>query len=315
MEVYPMFHDYLPFESTSYCQSYLKSFYEKHSVDEAISLSYKNGLSFSYYVQHSQIYYRQALKAPYEIKPMLIYYGMIQLLKACLIRNNPYYPENSNDLAHGLSTRKRKKQNYVFLQDSVRIQQHGLFSLILGRMFHMKQITGQSFTMLSLIKMIPEMGHLYTRLTHSPFHYPLFPKSEKEFEVSKNIIDDLCISKSRLSRILSHHDIILAEEMSDDVFVLTLKRPVPFFNPQPLQMKQDQQLFISNQRDYPSQIPELLAHYLILYNLSMICRYETDWWYDLLYQRDSNDISYIKGFLDITINKVPAIISDYLMNG
>ena len=29
-------------------------------------------------------------------------------------------------------------------------------------------------------------------------------------------------------------------------------------------------------------LPELLIHYLLLYNLSMISRYETDWWYDLL---------------------------------
>ena len=28
-------------------------------------------------------------------------------------------------------------------------------------------------------------------------------------------------------------------------------------------------------------LPELLIHYLLLYNLSMISRYETDWWYDL----------------------------------
>ncbi|MBS4162412.1 hypothetical protein GWP49_35780, partial [Klebsiella pneumoniae] len=37
-------------------------------------------------------------------------------------------------------------------------------------------------------------------------------------------------------------------------------------------------------RDRFLKLPEILIHYLIAYNLSMIARYETEWWYDLLLQ-------------------------------
>ena len=50
-------------------------------------------------------------------------------------------------------------------------------------------------------------------------------------------------------------------------------------------------------------LPELLVHYLLLYNLSMISRYETDWWYDLLGSYNSEDYPFIYQFLNISAQK------------
>ena len=36
-------------------------------------------------------------------------------------------------------------------------------------------------------------------------------------------------------------------------------------------------------------LPELISHYLILYNLSMIARYETEWWSELLKTTPNDD--------------------------
>ena len=58
-------------------------------------------------------------------------------------------------------------------------------------------------------------------------------------------------------------------------------------------------------------LPELLIHYLLLYNLSMISRYETDWWYDLLGSYSSEDYPFIYQFLSISAQKIPYYISNF----
>ena len=60
-------------------------------------------------------------------------------------------------------------------------------------------------------------------------------------------------------------------------------------------------------------LPELLVHYLLLYNLSMISRYETDWWYDLLGSYGSEDYPFIYQFLNISAQKIPYYISAFLL--
>ena len=56
----------------------------------------------------------------------------------------------------------------------------------------------------------------------------------------------------------------------------------------------------------------MLAHYLLLYNLSMISRYETEWWYELLHTYSSKDYPFILRFLEVTAQKIPYLISCYL---
>ena len=46
--------------------------------------------------------------------------------------------------------------------------------------------------------------------------------------------------------------------------------------------------------------PEMLSHYLLLYNLSMIARYETEWWSELLKTMPNKDYPFIVQFLNLT---------------
>ena len=59
-------------------------------------------------------------------------------------------------------------------------------------------------------------------------------------------------------------------------------------------------------------LPELLIHYLLLYNLSMISRYETDWWYDLLGSYGSEDYPFIYQFLSISAQKSLTIFQIFI---
>ncbi|MER2091044.1 MAG: YaaC family protein, partial [Sporosarcina sp.] len=58
--------------------------YKKLNVEDAEKKSYENSYPFIYYLEHGQSYYQLATQASLSIKPVLLFYGMVQLLKACL---------------------------------------------------------------------------------------------------------------------------------------------------------------------------------------------------------------------------------------
>src|SRR5699024_4034165 len=94
------------------------------------------------------------------LQPILYFYGMVHLLKALLIVKRPHYPESTKMLAHGVSTRKRKKKQYSFLEDEVKVQHQGLFPYFSEHLFHMKHIPFEKITMQKLIALIPELTFL-----------------------------------------------------------------------------------------------------------------------------------------------------------
>src|SRR5699024_2550653 len=91
---------------------------------------------------------------------MFYLYGIVHLLKASLIAIRPYYPESTKMLVHGVSSRKRKKKQYSFLKDDVKIQYHGIFPYFSEHLFHVKQLPFEKITMQQLITLIPEVSGL-----------------------------------------------------------------------------------------------------------------------------------------------------------
>ena len=72
---------------------------------------------------------------------------------------DPNYP-STTAVAHGVSSRKRKKQRYHFLEDEVKIQKNGLFSHVAEQLFHIKPLEAEKFNMLELMGNIPELQNL-----------------------------------------------------------------------------------------------------------------------------------------------------------
>jgi hypothetical protein len=296
---------FTPFTSADYTQGYLRKIYESKGYDEPLSNSYKNGDSFSYYIEHGKKFYQQAAVAPYELKPILYFYGVTQLLKACLLTVDTDYPKNAAVLAHGVSARKRKKSRYDFMQDTVQIQKSGLFSYSGKHLFSMESMEGAKLRMDELYNKIPELSPLSERILQQPICFLAEEKGPNLYTVTTDILDSLHVTRDRFYK-------FLGDTIS----------PVENDNPKQIAFKIiDFTLFlndINGNKYLPSkklgylQIPEVLVHYLLLYNLSMIARYETEWWSILHFERTSIDLPFIHEFLDITEVKFPMMIADWL---
>jgi hypothetical protein len=303
---------YTCFFSAEYCQLFLRNSYKKYHHDNPEQKSYQNCYPFLYYLEHGQIYYEQAEKAPLLLKPILLFYGLVHLIKACILTIDPDYPETTTVLAHGVSTRKRKKQNYHFFQDEVRLQKNGLFPFMSEKMFHMKHLEGEKIIMEELLQLIPELDELFLFLDGKRTFAPI-PAQGGQFIIPEIILDQYHMSESRFKEFL----------------VSKFEKPIEFandgltFNMNNLTLKGTSPIKYHLKGDYFAlpmrkndafHFPELLIHYLLLYNLSMIARYEIEWWSDLTKMMPNKDYPFIQSFLDITIQKGPYLIYHYLMN-
>jgi hypothetical protein len=311
------------FHSTNVVQKFLYHCYIKQERQDAAKKSYANCYPFIYYLEHGQSFYSTAKDAPLSIKPVLLFYGMVQLLKACLLTVDPEYPESTLVLAHGVSTRKRKKQSYEFFEDEVKAQKHGLFTHFSEKMFHVKHLSGEKFQMRTLLQRIYELHELFAvyyneNLSLDVSHDHL----NQNITIPAKILDHYHMTFGRFKEYItkelySFNIISIKDEGSSSCIHITMdnKQKLTPLSCEPfLYGIYDRTYRLPTNITEISKIPEIIAHYLLLYNLSMICRYETEWWNELLHSYSSDAYPFIIKFLSVTADKVPFLLHYFLLD-
>ncbi|WP_404330618.1 YaaC family protein [Mesobacillus maritimus] len=299
--------------SADYSRDFLLKCYRKLRIENAEQKSFENCYPFIYYLEHGKIYYQQAAISPIHIQPILLFYGLVHLVKACILTVSPNYPETTTVLAHGLTTRKRKKQQYSFMDDEVKLQKHGLFPLMAEKLFHMKQLEGEKVKMGDILKFIPELSFHFSKLTGKPTFLEL-TKDADLFILSKNILDVYHMTENRFMDYFQSKSVasLSFQEVNDHQLAFKME-PHSVVEPIPLKYN-----YVNSHYSFPLNrgdlymMPELMLHYLLLYNLGMIARYEIDWWSELIKMMPNEDYPFIESFLGASLQKGPYLIYRYL---
>lgn len=296
-----------PFQTASFAQQFLKKCYRRQDSQHIEAESYRNSYPFLYYLQHGKRHYKLADSAPPELQPLLLFYGMTQLVKACLLTVDADYPKTTAVLAHGVSTRKRKKKNYAFLDDEVRLQKNGLATYFSSELFHLKHSEGGKLSMRELLERIPDLNDLFQDLYQQPPFRPVSGKS-REVEIPIEILDDLHMTYSRFIHFLETHMAVRVEQKRESEKSIQLRYENTCL---PFPSSVEGELYLPRNREHYDHFPEMLVHFLLLYNLSMIARYETEWWSELFHHA-GDDLPFIDNFLTVTKKKIPLLVSRYL---
>lgn len=312
--IYKNWTNYSIFFSAEHSQHLLKKVYEKAQFEQADQKSFENCYPFIYYLEHAKTYYEQAQTSPILIQPILMFYGFVHLIKACILTVQPNYPENTSVLAHGASTRKRKKQQYQFFQDEVKIQKHGLFPFMAEKMFHMKHLEGEKANMEDLLKQIPELDGLFSHFEGQSIFLKV-NQTEDYFTLSSKILDQFHMTENRFQNYYQSKSKVAVE------FIGNLKNEIGIKHEQingedlaPLRYHFEEGTFyFPTSKNDLQHYPEMLIHYLLLYNLSMIARYETEWWSELVKMTPNKDYPFIQSFLSIALQKGPFLVYQYLV--
>ncbi|MFJ7748263.1 YaaC family protein [Peribacillus sp. NPDC097295] len=310
------FDKYTPFFSASSSQLFLQKCYTYEKIEDAEKKSYENCYPFIYHIEHAKLYYTQSAIAPLSLQPILSFYGFSLLLKACLLTVNPNYPESTSLLAHGVTTRKRKKQQYDFLKDEVKTQKNGLFTSIAENLFHIKHLEGEKFSMESLLAEIPEMQTL--PWTHSKKNFVSLIPTDDGMELPSSILDSYQMASSRFLEFLKvKTDEVYDLKESNGKLLIKTDKAFKYNAPSPVRYNTEKDLFMLslNKNSAVFSLPELLIHYLISYNLSIIARYETEWWAELLKTMPNDDYPSIVQFLIVSQAKMPFLVFQWLKSG
>lgn len=314
---YKEWNSFTLFFSAEYTQSFLKKCYRKLGLEDPDIKSFENCYPFMYYLEHGKLYYEQAEKSPLAIQPIMLFYGLVHLIKACILTVEPDYPETTSVLAHGVSTRKRKKQQYSFIDDEVKFQKNGLFPLMAEKMFHMKQLEGEKATMGEILDLLPELsGLFYSLKLKQNFEEVHWDQETGRYTLPGSILDHFHMTGNRFKEFFQSKSAMPVtfhpDRQSRIVFDTPLEETA---EPLPIRFNlEDRQYVFPLNRGELFLFPELLLHYLLLYNLSMIARYETEWWSELLKMMPNEDYPLIQGFLLSTVKKGPYLVFQYLMN-
>ncbi|WAA09525.1 YaaC family protein [Fervidibacillus albus] len=276
--------------------------------------SYENSSKFLHHIEQGKIFFQQSETAPLSIKPIFLFYGLSFLLKGALLITDPNYPENVKVLAHGVSTRKRKKQDYEYLKDEVKIQKNGFFPHISKKMFHMEHLEGKKMNIGDLLCQIPELMPFFQERNVSII--PLFSIGDGTFQIVDDVFDAFHMTPRRFFHYLngkSNQGALFQWGEDGVTFTVNEIKPPIEILPFRFHLMDQKYYFIDGERSL-SFFHELLIHYLLLYHLSMLARYEIEWWSELLSMKSTVEYPLIEQYLHICLLKCPLLIHQYLFD-
>jgi len=325
--------EYMYLEKEETARSFLKQKYKQLGLPHSERDAYKNIFPFTTYIRQALSLFRSANEQDLWSKPLLLYYGMMSLAKAWILTVQPDYPQSASVLRHGLSTRKRKKERFRLIHDEVRVQREGLFPLMAEKLGCPVE-SGTVYTAQELVAMLPDLADDYRRITGEPrwipisfFEHESRPGSARSgtFVMPEHVLDRFHLTPAAFANRLNapvqnlisfrflapegQRNLRFAWETAVDSQTAS-SRPIPFEHPWfSVNKTGDHYLWLGNHRPfYP--LPELLAQWMLLFMLSMLCRYDPPLWGEIMIDHVYAEKTLIEELLLTVEERFPAIVLD-----
>lgn len=319
------------FESEPITKNFLMRLYDENGVKDSSKLSFINTSKFIYFIKQAKEYFISANKSNILVKPLLIYYGMMSLIKAVILTKDPDYPSKTSVLRHGITTRKLKKNNYHFHEDEIKIQKEGLLPWFYTIMTNdsNNDIEGYKFKIKELLAMIPDLHNTYTQLYNE---YLIIPVTIKQLtnstielllpiSVFKIYIDDIQLLNQLNNNNYDHDNSFSLNNINNEIISIIweskLVNPTKyanFFSNRLLIQDIKGNYYLKKPTDNKYILPDILIDYMLMYNLGMLCRYETELWGEIIFSFTSEDMYIINEFVTLAMRKFPNLIINELFN-
>jgi len=329
-----MWDTFVFLESEPAAKEFLSEKYQKTGSDESYKFAFNNATKFIYFIKQAKAYFQAAEKSDNLVKPLLLYYGMMNLMKTVILTLDPTYPSRTGVLRHGVTTRKLKKTDYQFHDDELKIQKEGLlpwfYTLITAS--PIEKIEGNKYKNKELLALLPELSESYKFLYDKQMIYPIeIQKNSNNLELSvdrgvlsfynndtKIFLQEL--NGFRLNKLYQYSIKDLSQNTEKLLFTLDSEIPseesnkaIFFQNPLIIQDFKGN-YYIRPYKESRFILPELMIDFMLMYNLGMLCRYETELWGEIIYSFNTKDIYIINEFINSTTRKFPNLILNALFD-
>ncbi|WP_162142488.1 YaaC family protein [Aneurinibacillus terranovensis] len=325
-----MWDSFLYFESEPTTKQFLFRIYEHTHHKKGMVYAFQNTSKFIYYVKQARQYYIAAVNSDILVRPLLLYYGMVSLLKAYVLTQDPDYPSHSKVLQHGVTSRKIKKSRYSFAEEEVKIQKEGLLPYV--HSFLSKETLSDKYLIQDLLSLIPELQLAYQKLYNKSSLINVSLSSDYDFRHQTTVfyLPDRILDAAHLTYTSFIHYINRFNEGSSFVSASSHKAPhglvcFEWTHPSGNHVAENGNGFENSlfTQDYKGnfyfkinnekKLHEITNHYIVMYVLGMLCRYETERWGEIIFSFASEDMYIIHEFLTVSCRKFPNLLYDLLL--
>jgi len=306
-------------ETEPTAREYLMNSYESKGIEHPNRHAFSQCTRFVYTWRQARSYYEAATHADLLIRPLLLFYGCMQMIKGCILAIDPFYPSNSRMLQHGVTTRKMKKSPYRLLDDEVRPQKEGLFAHA-AQLFKLSPLR-ERYKADHLFASLAEMMPAYERIVGASQWMPItqkesgsvliFPSSTQSIGPLAYSSETLCGYLNRLAPDSVAFDIYESEPSAGQSY--RLRGSIEQLTKHRLfTVTQQGDLYFWNGSEEDLPLPQWATHYLLLYLLGILCRYETEWWGELVLSHTLSELILIERFLQLHSEQFPVLICTLL---
>lgn len=305
--------------------------------EEARRLAYENAAPFIYYLKQAREYYRAARAAALMVKPLILYYGMLGLAKAYVLMLDPHYPAGTGVLRHGMSTRKRKKAAYRYRDDEVKVQKEGLLPHLLSLIGETGALQ-EKYRIRECLGHLPQFPDIFRHAAHEAMLAPVYvPRMEEEpvpgvtsLFVQESLLDHFHLRAAAFVRMLNRYNAAAAggvfslesEQRGRRYLKIVWRHPrirhvtqsgSGFQNTMLLEGAAGQ-YFLRLTTERRLHVPEFILHFLLMFHLSMLARYETERWGEIVLTFGSEERYLIYELLKYTERHFPNLILNEMFN-
>jgi len=308
-------------ETEPSARNYLTECYRNQGLAHPERLAFQQSSRFLYTWKQARSFYQAAAETDLIIRPLLLFYGCTHLLKGLLLTIQPAYPQNSRALQHGVTTRKLKRNPYHLLEDEVRPQKEGFFAelakvlapAILPERYSVKELFGSLAALSDVFIAITGERCWHAVQTNARadgsvlFSFPSQTDGALGFsaETFRHFLQRFAPAALTLPS-------VEFEPISTEKRFLLTRDQLALFATHPfVQRVQNQWFFWNRSTDTPPP-PDWVTHYLLLYMLSMLCRYETEWWGELVWSHSYAETILLERFLTYHERTFPTVIMEQM---
>jgi hypothetical protein len=289
-------------------------------LEQPERLAFQQSNRFLYTWKQARAFYHAAANADLLIRPLLLFYGCVHLLKGTLIAMDPSYPQNSRMLQHGVTARKLKRNPYQLLNDEVRPQKEGFFTE-LAKAYGPVSLQDR-YLVKELFASLAEVSDSYAAIVGTRKWYRIActtTPGESVLTFPSAVDGTLAYSPETFQHLLQR---LAPPGLTFSSVQSTSSRygkqirlspdDLPLLETHPLFRRHDGSYYFWSGSPDSLPLPVWASHYLLLYVLGMLCRYETEWWGELVLSHGYAETYLVECFLSVHEQVFPTVIMEQL---
>jgi hypothetical protein len=263
--------------------------------------------SLAFNMQAAKEYYKSAESATILTKPLLLYYGMVCLSKVLYVALKGIAPEGKK---HGLGT--LKPWDHFLANLSVKVKKYGMFAEFY-HCYSTEELSGFNFSIKQLFSLIPEIKVAFETVYKEKSRALKVLRTEHGINVVDSELQtyvDLEKLVSQIPRISERYHKNY-QRTNDALFLFCMNDESE--DPVIHTISGEEFLVLPVSTATGNVVlPEQSTHFLIMFLLGMLARYQPKEWGGVIKGEESGEIYIIQNFLDVTKSKFPILILNEL---